>query len=92
VEPRYVDAAKGVLLGNSPSTGNRVIITFSARNGVQTWHYQQPNCGQCKWMTRCRDRLVAEAEERGVAITTEDRRLPPSELAHHIFSTIIPGL
>ena len=92
VEPKYVDAAKGVLLGLSPSTGSRVIITFSARNGVQTWHYQQPDCLRCAWVDRCRERLVAEAEERDVSLSSEERRLPPSELAHRIFSSIIPGL
>jgi hypothetical protein len=92
VEAQYVDASKGVLLGYSPATRNRVIVTFSPRNGVQTWHYQQPNCGQCKWVARCRERLAAEAEERGVQLSEEDLGLPPSELAHRIFSTLIPGL
>jgi hypothetical protein len=92
VEAQYVDASKGVLLGYSPATRNRVIVTFSPRNGVQTWHYQQPDCGLCKWVDRCRERLVAEAEERGVQLSQEDHGLPPSELAHRIFSSIIPGL
>jgi len=92
VEPQYVDAPKGVLLGYSPSTRNQVIITFSPRNGVQTWHYQQPNCGQCNWVARCRGRLAAEAEERGVHLSQEDLGLPPSEMAHRIFSALIPGL
>ena len=92
VEAQYVDASKGVLLGYSPSTGNRVIITFSSRNGVQTCHYQQPNFVKCAWVERCRDRLMAEAEERGVNLSTDERRMPPSELAHRIFSSIIPGL
>ncbi len=92
VETQYVDASKGVLLGYSPATRNRVIVTFSPRNGVQTWHYQQPNCGQCKWVDRCRERLVAEAEEREVHLSQEDLGLPPSEMAHRIFSNLIPGL
>jgi len=92
VEAQYLDASRGVLLGYSPATKNKVIVTFSARNGVQTWHYQQPNCSQCNWSERCKERLVSEAEERGVTITAEDRRLPPSELAHRIFSTMVPGL
>lgn len=92
METQYIDASKGVLLGYSPATKNRVIITFSARNGVQTWHYQQPSCSQCKWSERCRERLISEADERGVEITAEDKRLPPSELAQRIFSALIPGL
>ena len=92
VEARYVDASKGVLLGYSPAAGNKVIVTFSPRNGVQTWHYQQPNCGHCKWVSRCRERLMAEAEEREVHLSQEDLGLPPSEMAHRIFSNLIPGL
>jgi hypothetical protein len=92
VEAQYVDASMGVLLGYCPATKNKVIVTFSARNGVQTWHYQQPNCSKCTWSERCKERLISEAEERGVMITAEDNKLPPSELAHLIFSTIIPGL
>lgn len=92
IEPRYIDSAKGVLLGYSPSNQQKVIITFSARNGVQTWHYQQPDCSSCMWVERCRSRLISEAEERNVSLSPEEKGLPPSELAHRIFSQIIPGL
>jgi len=69
-----------------------VIVTFSARNGVQTWHYEQPDCGACRWEDNCRQRLLDEAEEREITLSEEDRQLPPSKLAHAIFSKIIPGL
>jgi len=92
IEPRFVDSAKGILLGYSPANQQKVIITFSARNGVQTWHYQQPDCSSCMWVERCRSRLISEAEERNVSLSPEERRLPPSKLAQHIFSSIIPGL
>ena len=87
-----VNSSKGVLLGYSPSTKERVIVTFSATNGVQTWHYQQPDCGVCEWVDRCRDRLIQEAAERDVRIPEDMTGLPPSKLAHHIFSQIIPEL
>lgn len=89
IEPRYVDSSKGILLGYSPANQQKVIITFSVRNGVQTWHYQQPDCSSCKWVERCRLRLVSEAEERNVSLSTEEKRLPPSKLAHSIFSQVI---
>lgn len=92
VEVRYLDPSKGILLGFDPSTNNRVIITFSARNGVQTWHYEQPDCSECQWEENCRRRLVDEAEERGIRLSTEERELPPSKLAHNIFSQLISGL
>ena len=89
---KHLDATKGVLLGYSPSTKNMVIVTFSAVNGVQTWHYEHPDCGLCEWVDRCRDRLVEEASERDVELSDEVRGLPPSKLAFHIFSQIIPEL
>ncbi len=92
IEPRYVDSAKGILLGYSPSSQWNVIITFSARNGVQTWHYEQPDCSSCKWVERCRKRLLDEADERDVALSDEEKGLPPSKLAQVIFSRVIPGL
>jgi DNA-binding CsgD family transcriptional regulator len=92
IEVHYLDPSKGVLLGFDPSTNNRVIVTFSARNGVQTWHHEQPDCGACHWEENCRRRLIDEAEERDVRLSSEERELPPSKLAHAIFSKIIPGL
>jgi len=92
IEPRFVDSAKGILLGYSPANQQKVIITFSARNGVQTWHYQQPDCSSCMWVERCRSRLISEAEERNVSLSQEEGQLPPSKLAHIIFSQVVPGL
>jgi hypothetical protein len=92
IEVRFVDSTKGVLLGYSPVTRNRVIITFSAKNGVQTWHYEQKDCASCQIRKKCHERLLVEAEERGVTLSDEENRLPPSKLAHRIFSKVIPGL
>ncbi len=92
IEPQHIDATRGILLGYSPQTQQRVIITFSARNGVQTWHYQQPNCNICRLVSNCRNRLIDEAEERGVNLTNEERKLPPSKLAQRVFEALIPGL
>jgi DNA-binding CsgD family transcriptional regulator len=92
IETRYMDPSKGILLGLNPSTGRKVIITFSSRNGVQTWHYEEPNCTTCNWTERCRRRLLDEAEEREVQLLPEEKGLPPSRLAHIIFSRVIPGL
>ena len=92
IEVHYLDPSKGVLHGLDPATGSQVIITFSARNGVQTWHYEQPDCGACMWKENCKLRLLNEADERDITLSEMERRLPPSKLAHLIFSKIIPGL
>jgi hypothetical protein len=92
IEVQYIDPTKGILHGYDPATESRVIVTFSARNGVQTWHYEQPDCGLCTWVESCKRRLMDEAEERDIQLSSEDRELSPSKLAHAIFSKIIPGL
>jgi hypothetical protein len=92
IEPQYIDALNGILLGYSPQTDQRVIITFSERNGVQTWHYQQPDCMKCRLVTKCRHRLIMEAKERGIELTEEDKQLQPSKMAQRIFETLIPEL
>lgn len=92
IEVRYVDPTRGILHGFNPATENRVIVTFSTRNGVQTWHYEQPDCGSCTWVESCKRRLLDEAEERDIRLSAEERTLPPSKLAHAIFSKVVPGL
>jgi len=92
IEPQRIDPTRGILLGYSPQTQQRVIITFSKRNGVQTWHYQQPNCEMCKVASKCKNRLIEEAAERGVNLTDHEKQLPPSRLAQRIFEKLIPGL
>jgi predicted DNA-binding protein (UPF0251 family) len=92
IEISYLDVSKGILLGFNPMTNTRVIVTFSARNGVKTWHYENPDCFECRWVEQCRRRLMEESEERNVSLSDEDKGLPPSKLAHIIFSRVIPGL
>jgi DNA-binding CsgD family transcriptional regulator len=88
----YLDSSKGILHGYHPSTKNRVIVTFSASNGVQTWHYEDPNCDVCQWEGNCKQRLLNEASERDVQLSEGEREQPASKLAHTIFSKVIPGL
>src|SRR5512136_2283407 len=43
IEPIRVDPQNGILLGLTPLNHQKVIITFSRTNGVQTWHYEEHN-------------------------------------------------
>jgi len=91
ITPQHIDPTRGILLGYSPQTDQRVIITFSTRNGIQTWHYQQPNCGLCKLVNNCRMRLIEEAAEREIVLSEEEKQLPPSKLADKIFRHLVPS-
>jgi ribosomal protein L37E len=92
IEVIRIDARNGILLGRTPIDSNKVIITFSRRHGVQTWHFEEPDCDKCGYARRCTERLTDEAEERGIELGAEQRRLPPSRMAHVIFSALIPEL
>jgi len=92
VEIKYVDPKNGILLGAVPQDSSQVIITFSKRHGIQTWHYEEPQCGACRWTKRCAERLIDEAEERNIKLNEGQKREPPSKLAQLIFSKLIPGL
>jgi len=87
-----LDPSKGILHGYHPATKNRVIVTFSAANGVQTWHYEDPDCDVCQWEENCKQRLIDEADERDIQLSDEERKQPASKLAHTIFSKAIPEL
>jgi transcriptional regulator len=87
-----IEPSKGILHGYHPATKNRVIVTFSATNGVQTWHYEDPDCDVCQWKDNCKQRLLDEADERDIHLSEIERDLPASKLAHTIFSKAIPGL
>ena len=55
IETKFIDSTKGILHGYHPSTQNQVVITFSKKNGLQTWHYENADCTSCQWYARCKD-------------------------------------
>jgi positive regulator of sigma E activity len=83
---------KGILLGYSYENENRVIVTFSAKHGAQIWQYHASKCGNCQSLKACREVILGEAEERGITLTKEEKKSTPTQLAHTVFSKVIPGL
>ena len=71
IEIIRVDPKNGILLGRMPIDSNKVIITFSRKHGVQTWHFEEPDCDKCRFTNRCTERLIDEAKERDVEISEE---------------------
>jgi hypothetical protein len=92
IEIIRVDPTNGILLGVMPLDSRKVIITFSKKHGVQTWHFEEPDCDKCKYIKRCAERLLDEADERSIEIGIDQKSLPPSKLAHLIFSKLLPEL
>jgi len=92
IEVRYLDARKGILLGYSHETNDRVVVTFSTRHGVNIWHYHSNGCKGCQLHNICKAIILDEAGERGATLTEEEKARSPAEIARLVFSKVIPGL
>lgn len=92
IEPQHIDITKGILLGYSHETNDRAIVTFSSKHGAQIWQHHTGKCEKCKSRNMCKETILGEAEERGINLTEEEKERTPTELAHIVFSKVIPGL
>jgi DNA-binding CsgD family transcriptional regulator len=81
-----VNIEEGLMEAYSQAHKVPVIVSFSEANGVQAWYLYEGKCDACNRSIQCRSMLVAEAEERGVKLSDEDRRLSPTKLARKIFA------
>jgi hypothetical protein len=89
IEISRVDTEKGFLLGRSPSLGMDALVTFSERNGIQVWYRGEGDCLECSWLSSCKQKLLIEAEERGVQLPEETEDIEPSKLAETLFKKIM---
>jgi predicted transcriptional regulator len=87
IEPRFVDISRGIMLGWSSCFKTEAVITLNPRVGLRV--YYQHNLGECKICMKrraCKSRLLKNAEDLGVTLTRQERRLSPSELSTLVFS------
>ena len=89
VEISRVDPEKGFLLGRSPSLGIDVLVTFSDRNGILVWYRGEGGCSECGWLSSCRQKLLMEAEDRGIRLPEEAEEMEPSKMAETLFKKIM---
>jgi len=86
-----VDSEKGFLLGRSPTLGTDVLITFSDANGMQVWYKGEGRCSECDWRESCKQKLLTEAEVRGISLPENVEAMHPSKLADCLFKKIVEG-
>ena len=89
LEISRVDPIKGFLLGRSPSLGMDVLITFSERNGIQIWYRGEGGCSECNQRSSCRQKLLMEAEDRGIPLPEKAEDMEPSKLSETLFKKIM---
>jgi hypothetical protein len=86
-----INIAAGALFGYSPHFKTQVLITFSGKNGIQTWYQHEGDCKNCDQLQNCRQTLVGEAKERHIPLPNNIESILPSEFANVLFSKIIGG-
>jgi transcriptional regulator len=88
IKVRAVDSAIGILSGFSSEFKTPVIITFSARNGVQVWYKHEGDCKNCGHLENCRKTLLAEIGERNIQPPENLGSISPSKIAELLFQKI----
>ena len=89
VEISRVNPERGFLLGRSPSLGMDVLVTFSDRNGVLVWYRGEGGCSECSWSRSCKQKLLIEAEDRGIPLPGKVEEMEPSKMADALFKKIM---
>ncbi len=87
IEPRTLDAARGMLLGFSEEFQTEVVITVHPETGVRVWY--QHNLGRCKICSNkktCKSMLLKNVEALGISLSADEKALDPSKLASLAFS------
>jgi transcriptional regulator len=85
---KTVDPAIGILSGFNSEFKTPVIITFSAKNGVQVWYKHEGDCENCDHFENCRKTLLAEIEERNIQPPENLGSISPSKIAELLFQKI----
>jgi DNA-binding CsgD family transcriptional regulator len=84
---------EGILLGYHPGLKRKVIITYSTKYGIKVWYwYDDPEeVTDQEFLRQTRAYLLDIADERGVDVK-EAKKMHPAQLAHRLFSELIPEL
>jgi len=89
VEVRRLDSVSGFLSGRSSVFGMDVLITFSQNNGIQLWYKGEGGCSECERSESCRQKLIAEANERGITLPANVETVEPSKIADILFEKML---
>ncbi len=76
----------GVMEAFSPAYRLPVIVSLSNINGLKVWYLYEGNCSRCNLERSCRRTLLDEADERGVDVAGDERRMEPTKLALKVYA------
>lgn len=86
LEVRSINLVEGIMEAYSPIHRMPVFVSLSRVNGLRVWYMHEGECGTCSEERSCKRYLEAESAERGIELSSEERRLPPTKLAVKLFS------
>ena len=92
IQIKHMDVTKGILVGESPELGHKVVITYSPSNGIRIWYAHDDDCQECKLDKSWMKVILKEAQERRIELSDAELRLPPHKLAKLVFTKILPGV
>jgi transcriptional regulator len=92
IQIQHMEIEKGILVGHSQEFDHKVVITYSPKNGVRLWYAHDQECRECKFDKSWVKTILAEAQERGITLSSKELRLQPPELAKVVFGKILPGV
>jgi transcriptional regulator len=85
IEVESVNPIDGILSGWSREFSVKAVITLTRKDGMQVWYEHAADCAHCDKFLACQAYLFRSAVERGIKLTKEQRKLPPSRLAQILF-------
>lgn len=86
---KNINLVDGIMEAYSPIHKMPVFVSLSSVNGLRVWYMHEGDCEICSEKESCKKYLVAEADERNIVLSNEDRNSPPTKLAINIFSKYI---
>ena len=85
VDPIQLDVNKGILFGWSREFKTEAVIAMN-REGLRVWYkHDLGKCEICPDRRTCKSTLLKNAEDLGVSLTSQERRLPPLALSNVVF-------
>lgn len=91
LEVRGVNLVDGIMEAYSPVHRMPVFVSLSRVNGLRVWYMHEGECATCSEERSCKRYLDAEAAEREIELSREERRMPPTKLAVVVFSRYLDG-
>ncbi len=89
IQVRNLSSEYGFAIGFCSAYNTDTYILYSPSIGIQTWFDHSGDCGNCSMRKQCVTTLLQLAQEWEITI---DDTLPPTDMATHLFNTIMRRL